>query len=117
MEQNMMIFEEFNSTCLFKVSKYCHYHSTPVLCSPAYCPRVKSEAAFQKRLELEAQYSKSSSYRIEDFDKRDFPRPVVHEKGFNEWLTAIDSSLFKFTKQKEIDDLVIKKLKEKNSKH
>ena len=62
-----MIFEEFNSTCLFKVSKYCHYHSTPVLCSHAHCPRFKSEAAFQKRLELETQNSKLSSFTVEDF--------------------------------------------------
>jgi hypothetical protein len=112
----MIIFEEFNSTCLFKVSKHCHYYSTPVLYSHNHCPRVKSEDAFQKRLELETRDSKPSSFTIEDFDKRTFRRPVVHDKAFNEWLTIIDSSLFKFTKQKEIDDLVIKKLKEKNSK-
>ena len=111
----MMSFEEFNLTCLFKVSKHCHYHSTPVLCSHNHCPRVKSEAAFQNRLELEARHFKPPSYTIEDFDKRDFPRPVVHDKAFNEWLTMIDSSLYKFAKQKEIDDLVIKKLKGKKS--
>jgi len=112
-----MIFEEFNSTCHFKVSKYCHYYSTPVLCSHDYCPRVKSEIGFQKRLELEARHFKSPSFAIEDFDKRNFHRPVVHDRAFNEWLTSIDSSLFKFAKRKEIDDLVIKKLKEKNCKN
>ncbi len=110
----MMIFEEFNSKCLFKFIKYCHYYSTPILCSHDHCPRVKSEVTFQKRLELEARHSKPSSFTTEDFDNRAFRRPVVHDKAFNEWLTSIDSSLFKFAKQKEIDDLVIKKLKEKN---
>ncbi|MFX0051681.1 MAG: hypothetical protein ACFFAJ_15505 [Candidatus Hodarchaeota archaeon] len=112
----MMIFEEFNRKCQFKVSKHCHYYSTPFLCSRNHCPRVKSKEAFQRRLELEARDSKPSSYTIEDFDKRNFRRPVVQDKGFDEWTTIIDSSLFKSAKQKEIDDLVLKKLKEKHSK-
>ena len=109
----MMNFEELNKTCLFIIGKYCHYYSTSVLCSYDHCPRVKSEATFQKRLELEARHSKPSSFTIEDFDKREFRRPVVHDKGFKDWFISIDSSLFKFAKQKKIDDLVIKKLKEK----